>query len=261
MAPLLNKSHYNLWFHINKLKIIEIYDILRNRPINNRNHNTLYVHELILKNHLENIMAANPHSLQSEANIDQLNNAGITSLILAICHSEVKKVKNLIKKCANINQTDNKGASPLHWAVYYGQIKIISALIKKGANINQPDLEGESPLHWAIQCGDRKIVNALIKRGANVRLPDNEGKSPLHWAAYSSCADLSVCPNYIETIRALISAGADVNQPDNEGKRPLHWAAQYGHIKIVGLVDIWFVKAKTREARQNVRKFEDNSNI
>jgi hypothetical protein len=79
-------------------------------------------------------------------------------------------LKLLIEEGANINQVDDNGVSILTMAVFYDRFEMVKFLIAKGANINSRDKNGDTPIMYAcnhvIEMNNRySIVRWLVDCG------------------------------------------------------------------------------------------------
>ena len=88
-------------------------------------------------------------------------------LFKAVELNEIKEVKRLIEEGANVNAVDEDGMTALYWASRWGYSEIVKMLIEKGADVNVVDeYFRETALHKASHYGYSKIVKMLIEVGA-----------------------------------------------------------------------------------------------
>ena len=102
-------------------------------------------------------------------------------------------LSKLVKNGANINIVNDKGMTPLHMAIKNGHTKTVKVLIAAGANISTASaINGWTPLYIACAKGHTAIVNALIEAGADVNVPMATGVTPLSIAIMKSHIDIVV---------------------------------------------------------------------
>ncbi|MDD9139524.1 MAG: ankyrin repeat domain-containing protein [Candidatus Cardinium sp.] len=102
-------------------------------------------------------------------------------------------MRDLIINRANLNQLDNNGLTPLYLVAYHGHASCIQYLIENGANVNQKDKKRQTPLHLAVRQNNTSYITTLINGGADVNLQDHGGLTPLDLAIarkYSNCINL-----------------------------------------------------------------------
>ncbi|XP_077173097.1 ankyrin repeat and SAM domain-containing protein 3 isoform X2 [Paroedura picta] len=117
----------------------------------------------------------------------------------------------------------------LHTAASVGQHEVVRACIQGGSlDLNQRNWGGWTALMYASYIGHDAIVQMLLEAGANVNVPTPEGQTPLMLA--SSCGN--------ETVAYLLLQGVRVDVRDSTGATARTLAMQYGHTKIVGLIDL-----------------------
>ena len=78
---------------------------------------------------------------------------------------DIEKVNILISEGANINSIDENGLTPLHCAADQGHKGIVELLILKGANVNVVNRYGYTPLGLAAEAGHEDVMELLIKHG------------------------------------------------------------------------------------------------
>lgn len=74
----------------------------------------------------------------------------------------------LINSDININQPDNEGVTPLHWACAGGNIPCVQFLLSSGANPNAMDDTPQrlTPLDYAILEEHHELAQSLVEQGA-----------------------------------------------------------------------------------------------
>ena len=117
-------------------------------------------------------MAMQEHSLraaklllaQPGLQIDALNAAGESALMMAALKGEAEGLKLLLEHGAKINRS---GWSPLHYAASGPDPEIVRTLLDRGAEIDAPAPSGTTPLMMAAQYGSEDSVKLLLQRGAD----------------------------------------------------------------------------------------------
>ena len=124
----------------------------------------------------------------------EVNESGITPLILATQNAMLTVIQYLIDCGASPNACDRRGDSPLHFAVKSVdvpaslKIKTIQLLIKNGADVNIQDSKGMTPLMHCVIAGNLPIVQLLIENHADPSIPDHKGVTPIKRAVVRDVA-------------------------------------------------------------------------
>lgn len=118
----------------------------------------------------------------SSANLETVNEAGLTMLHRAVgCrHYEILQV--LLGSGANIEGVRPDGWRALHIASRNGDVQMMQLLLVSGAEIEAVCKTGFTPLHVAIEHGKANSVQLLLASGAQVEHVSKDGWSPLHFA-------------------------------------------------------------------------------
>lgn len=160
-----------------------------------------------------------PVLLQAGAEINAVDQDGITPLLSAMINGHYDVANVLIEKGANPDIADRTGRTPLYSAVddhtmpasnrpspkeidnEVSSLDVVKALITKGANINaqlkqqQPYrtkldrgddtmlTTGTTPLLRAAKAGDIEVMKILLAKGADPKLTTRNGINPLMAAA------------------------------------------------------------------------------
>lgn len=77
-------------------------------------------------------------------------------------------VKYLLSVGANVDAIDEHGISSLGWAAGRNHFEIVEALLEAGASVNLCDKNNTTPLIWASRRGFTPIVDLLIKFNGNL---------------------------------------------------------------------------------------------
>jgi ankyrin repeat protein len=154
------------------------------------------------------------------ANVNQVDEIGISSLHIAMQHSKLHMVRLLITELGADLGADHDGATPLLFAATIGNIDMVRYLTSElGVDVNQANADGSTPLIVAAVLGRLAMVRFLVsEHGADVNQAEQYGGTPLIMATQEGNLDI---------VRYLImELGADINQAANEGRTPLMVAAQ-----------------------------------
>lgn len=96
------------------------------------------------------------------ANLDAVNHAGHTALLLA-CHvGAADIVRLLLAAGADPDRADTLGSTPLLWAAYKGHLEVVCLLLAAHAKVNLPDSEGDTPIIVACSEGHASVLQALL---------------------------------------------------------------------------------------------------
>ena len=112
--------------------------------------------------------------------IDILNHAGETPLMMAALKAEVDAVTALVAHGAAINKD---GWSPLHYAATGGSAAIVRLLLSKGAALEARSPNGSTPLMMAARYGNEEAVDALLAAGADRSAKNDLGMDASAFAA------------------------------------------------------------------------------
>ena len=99
-----------------------------------------------------------------DVNVDALNAAGESALMLAALKGDLPAISALLKRGARVNQP---GWSALHYAATGPQVQAVRMLLDRGAEINAAAPNDSTPLMMAAQYGTQASVELLIERGAD----------------------------------------------------------------------------------------------
>lgn len=195
--------------------------------------------------------------LANGANINAIDNEGVTPLNEAISYKHGGLAKIFIEKKADVNAARRDGATPLHAAaqlnlpdiavLLIAQHAVIDPrsetgitplmlaagnknhdtaqlLIEKGANVNAACTDdGATPLDYAVGAGDLPMVSLLLAKGAKVDAVDSQKNTALHQAAMQ---------NFAKIAEILLVHHAKVDAVNDEGITPLMYAAMNGKCEV-----------------------------
>lgn len=116
---------------------------------------------------------------------------GQTGLSIAMRERSAKTAKLLLEQPGiDVNGLNNAGESPLMMAALKGNVSGAQMLLERGAKVNQP---GWSALHYAATGPEPKLVALLLERGAEINAASPNGTTPLMMAAqYGSEASVEL---------------------------------------------------------------------
>ncbi len=117
---------------------------------------------------------------QPTTDIDALNNAGESALMIAAIKGDVADLKLLLARGAKVNLP---GWSPLHYAATGGSAAIIRLLLSKGARLEARSPNGSTPLMMAARYGNEEAVDALLAAGADRGAKNDLGMDASAFAA------------------------------------------------------------------------------
>ncbi len=158
--------------------------------------------------------------LDHGADIEQLDDAGNTPLLVALSHSETTAI--LLDRGANAQAHNHQGDGALH-AVAADPTRL-ELVLRLGLPVDEPNGEGRTALHLAASAAAHSSIHALLQAGASVNLCDHDGNMPLHRLFFSDEFRPDVeFPSFL----ALVSAGADLWKMNQAGKTAFGLATDY----------------------------------
>lgn len=111
--------------------------------------------------------------------VNAINQAGETPLMLAAIKGRLPWVKTLTERGAHVNEA---GWSPLHYAASGPNEAVVRWLIEQGADINARSPNGTTPLMMAAGYGGLSSVEVLLAANADVRLKNDPGMTAADFA-------------------------------------------------------------------------------
>ncbi|KAH0631832.1 hypothetical protein JD844_019673 [Phrynosoma platyrhinos] len=167
------------------------------------------------------------------------------------------------RKEIDLNQRNCGGWTPLMYASYIGHDTIVHMLLEAGVNVNVPTPEGQTPLMLAASCGNESVASFLLQQGAELEMRDIHGwtalfhctsaghqqmvKFLLDNGANANCREPlcgytplmeAAASGHEIIVQDLLNHGVRVDVQDNSGATARTLAMTYGHMKIVGLIDL-----------------------
>lgn len=161
-------------------------------------------------------------ALKGGANIEAVDSAGRTSLMLASVNGHVDVLKLLIDAGADPNARGS-GRTPLMEASMRSRVDIMRELIDAGSDVNLSGNLGETALIMAASGRATETVPLLLEHHADPTLSDRDKKTPLMWLV-----DLQFHRGGVPVavIGPLVAAGAEPNARDKFGRTALMWAVK-----------------------------------
>ncbi|KAM7148622.1 ankyrin repeat and SAM domain-containing protein 3 isoform 2-T4 [Molossus nigricans] len=194
----------------------------------------------------------------------------------------------VVKECVqrrelDLNKKNGGGWTPLMYASYIGHDTIVHLLLEAGVSVNVPTPEGQTPLMLASSCGNESIAYFLLQQGAELEMKDIQGWTALfhctsagHQQMVKFLLDSGANANVREPIygftplmeaaaagheiivQYFLNHGVKVDTRDHSGATARMLAKQYGHMKIVGLIDAHSLSLPKNHYR-SPEKYEDLS--
>ena len=115
-----------------------------------------------------------------KTDIDAVNTAGETPLMMAALRGQLALARRLIEKGAAINR---EGWTPLHYAASGPEPALVALLLDKGAQIDARSPNGTTPLMMAARYGAISSAELLRERGADARLRNQRDMDAADFAA------------------------------------------------------------------------------
>jgi len=146
--------------------------------------------------------------LDSGADINTANAAGLTLLMLAAKKGCLEIVRALLDRGAAVNtQATYYGWTALTYAANAGHEEIVRLLLEQGAALNAKAVRGKTALVVAADRGHTAVVAALLEAGADASAPpDHHG-----WTALGR----AVKNRHFEVVLLLQAAEAEQRKRDN----------------------------------------------
>ena len=116
---------------------------------------------------------------QPTIDVNSLNLAGESALMIAAIKGDLASVKLLLDRGARLNQP---GWTALHYAASGQEPKTVEWLLDRGAEIDALSPNGSTPLMLAAQHGSEVSVDLLLARGANMALRNTQNLGAIDFA-------------------------------------------------------------------------------
>ncbi len=142
-------------------------------------------------------------------NINAVDNADNTPLMLALSAKDVGVIDTLLDAGADVKVANNKGVTPLLAALLRGEefVPVIDRLISMGADLTAKDNNGGTALTYAVKGGQPiELLQKIVASGIDLDAKDSEETTALMYAALLS--------KNTTTLEFLLDAGADKSVTD-----------------------------------------------
>ena len=116
---------------------------------------------------------------QPTLDVNALNLAGESALMIAAIKGDLTSVKLLLDRGARINQP---GWTALHYAASGPESSTVEWLIDRGAEVDALSPNGSTPLMMAAQYGNEVSVDLLLAHGANMVLRNQQDLGAIDFA-------------------------------------------------------------------------------
>lgn len=152
------------------------------------------------------------------------NDKGQTALhmLMANREDEAEGYDALIARGFDVNALDKAGNTPLILALAFKEAKVIELLLDAGANPLTANKKGVSPLLAALLRGKdfTDVIERIIAKGGDLKAKDGKGGSALIYAIKGR--------QPIALLKKIVDAGIDINAKDGEETTALMHAALLG---------------------------------
>ena len=101
---------------------------------------------------------------QPGLDVDAINPAGETALMLAALKGDLALCQRLLERGAAVNRP---GWTPLHYAASGGEVKVVALLLERGAAIDAESPNQTTPLMMAARYGGEAGLDRLLASGAD----------------------------------------------------------------------------------------------
>ncbi len=120
--------------------------------------------------------------------INKLNPAGESALMIAALRGKLDWVQRLVARGAEINRD---GWSALHYAATGPNPAVVDWLLSKGANLEGRSPNGTTPLMMAARYGSEENVDRLLAAKAEIRASNEQGLTAVDFAKLSGRESLT----------------------------------------------------------------------
>lgn len=127
----------------------------------------------------ESLQAAEALMEAPTLDVNRLNTAGESPLMIAALRGQLEWCKRLIARGAQVN---HDGWSALHYAASGPNLAVLELLLEKGANVEGRSPNGTTPLMMAARYGSEPNVDRLLAAKAEIRATNEQGLSAVDFA-------------------------------------------------------------------------------
>jgi len=158
------------------------------------------------------------------ANVNEMDETGMTPLMIAASEGRTAIAKTLIDAGADVKQASGEGTTALMRAASANRVDVMALLVSKGADVNAKNNGGMTALMVAAFGGYPDAVRALLTNKADPNAKDNQGRTALMAGATSGNAAV---------VDTLLKAGADATATDAGHGSPMTYAAAEGYAAVM----------------------------
>lgn len=115
--------------------------------------------------------------------VNQVNQKGLTPLILAVNNNASDATQFLLTKSTNINAQNKSGNNTLMGAIYKQNKTMIDLLIANKADVNQVSLNGTSSSMFTATFENIEMKHTLLNSRADKTIKDTRNKTALDHAS------------------------------------------------------------------------------
>jgi ankyrin repeat protein len=127
-------------------------------------------------------MLENYRVKQAKPSTDSVDEAE-TNLLEGAHDGNIEQVIAALKAGAEIEVVDNRGMTPIIWAALRGHQDVVKVLLEKGANINSTNWAGWTPLMQACAQRHEELARFLVEQGADIHMKIKYSGTALIFAA------------------------------------------------------------------------------
>ena len=185
--------------------------------------------QLVRQNDISGVVKA----LENGANVNTIDNAKRSLLLIATMGKQIEMAKVLIKYKADVNQQAENKDSAFLYAGASGQTELVQLFLNNGARFDIFNRYNGSALIPACERGHVETVRLL----ANTKNFPIDHVNRLGWTALMEAIvlrDGSI--KYQQIVKILKDAGSRMDIPDHDGITPLHHAQAKGFKEIVAII-------------------------
>ncbi|MCM3900946.1 MAG: ankyrin repeat domain-containing protein [Pyrinomonadaceae bacterium] len=121
---------------------------------------------------------------------------------------DTNHVESILAEGADINASNAHGMTALMSAASHGQIRMVRVLLKHGADPNRSRNDKFTPLMLAAFFGHEEVVRVLVEHGADTGAATRSGTSAQMWAAAKTFQDVVHYLDKPRTVRRVSKAPA-----------------------------------------------------
>ncbi|XP_064651001.1 ankyrin repeat and SAM domain-containing protein 3-like [Lineus longissimus] len=162
----------------------------------------------------------------------------------------------------DLNEKNWGGWTPLMYAAYIGHDNVVNLLLEANVSVNIRNKKGQTALHLAASCGNESVAYFLLQNGAELEARDSKGWTALFHATYSGHQQLvkflldnntnmeatepyhgltpfmeAAAEGHEIIVHTFLQHGVNVHAKALNGDTAQTLALQYGHMKLVSMID------------------------